>query len=222
MNSYNNEFAACEKINRPGMGEFYQGTSIKLSEPTVKQKQARSYVPYKGTKYTTGENKESLKKINETYREMETDEKEYDLYKNEKKNSKRGLKIGDYVKIYYKPKVMYNLMELGLDHVVNKGYSNEIGYIKNIWRQTIESRRKTFLPVSLTHCNFASVVLNNNRIIDIPSMLLINIDSSDPDLDVPNSIKSNKEIIKSQKKIIKSQEKIIKSQEKIIKSQIIT
>ena len=332
MNIYNNELSACEKINRPGMGEFYQGTSIKLSEPTMKQKQARRYVPYKGKKNIIGENKKRVKNINDsklkpskkreaeqaiaghsakdgcppldhyrvrasetqiisflsdcgysddvarkcvnsdevsncetaiewclsyglnkgcretvlsptqsdgaisvpsfnkpikndiTFREMTTDEPEYDLYSDRPESSKKKFKIGDWVEIYYKPEIMYNLKELGLDYIVNKGYSNKLGYIKKCWRKPIESRRKTFLPVSFTNCNFASVILDDNTTIDFPSMLLIPVKPNwNP---IKKSFKgeyveriSSETNDKTQlSKLIKSQEEIIKSQEEIIKS----
>ena len=51
MNKYNNEFDSCDKVNRPGMGEFYQGHHIKLTKPTIKQKQVRGYKSFQGKKY---------------------------------------------------------------------------------------------------------------------------------------------------------------------------
>ena len=54
MNKYNNEFDACDKLNRPGMGEFYQDHHIKLTEPTIKQKQARGYHSFHGKKNILG------------------------------------------------------------------------------------------------------------------------------------------------------------------------
>jgi len=235
MNIYNNEFAACEKINRPGMGEFYQGSSIKLTGPTSKQKEARSYVPYKGVKYTTGVSKEKSKSMNDketskncedpyriihskseiytfladcgytkdsirdclncpevvncetavewlmdygldkvsdelievdnNHKEMSTDESEYDLYKSD---NKKKFKVGDYVEIHYKSEIINNFGGLNLD----KGYNKKSGFIKKIWNGKIEQKRKTFLPVSFKNCKFALVVLDDNKIISLPLMLL--------------------------------------------------
>jgi len=54
MNKYNNEFDSCDKVNRPGMGEFYQDHQIKLTKPTIKQKQARGYRSFQGKKNIVG------------------------------------------------------------------------------------------------------------------------------------------------------------------------
>lgn len=54
MNKYNNEFDSCDKVNRPGMGEFYQGHHIKLTKPTIKQKQVRGYKSFQGEKNILG------------------------------------------------------------------------------------------------------------------------------------------------------------------------
>ena len=248
MNIYNNEFASCDKINRPGMGEFYQGSSIKLTEPTIKQKQARGYTPYKGKKYTTGQSK--AKKINDkklkpskkkedsyktiasktqiisflsdcgysddvvhkcvnsdkvincetaiewcfsyglnkgfnksnendiTFKEMTTDEPEYDLYRDEQKYSKNNFKIGDRVEIYYKPSIIRNLKLLDLDYLIHKGYNNKkLGYITHIRTEQIKSGRKTFLPVSFKTCKIASITLDDNHTIDILDILLRKVES---------------------------------------------
>ena len=210
MNIYNNEFSSCDKINRPGMGEFYQGSSIKLTEPTIKQKQARAYISYKYRINTTGSylsdvtrkcknsgddiNCETTVEVPEcvigsfesfnkpinndnTFKEMNSVEPEYNLYRDEQKYSKKyNLKIGDRVEIYYKPSIVRNLELLGLDYMIHKvkdeGYNNKLGYITHIRKEQIESRRKTFLPVSFKTCKIASITLDDNKTIDILNILL--------------------------------------------------
>ena len=54
MSIYDNEFISGDKVNRPGMGEFYRGSHIKLTEPTRKQKQARGYNSFQGKKNIVG------------------------------------------------------------------------------------------------------------------------------------------------------------------------
>ena len=54
MSTYDNEFISGDKVNRPGMGEFYRGSHIKLTEPTRKQKQARGSNSFQGKKNIVG------------------------------------------------------------------------------------------------------------------------------------------------------------------------